>query len=87
MVIECDNNNYIDYPLDRTRDGGSKSLMTLSYPDSSPDDKSGGTSKFMPRRDDLEAMVPRNNDGDTSDSQTRQPVLSSRSRKTGTWRC
>ena len=74
MVIECDN-NYIDYPLDRTRDGGAKSLMGLSYPDSSPDAMLGGTSKFMTRRDNTEAMVPRNNDGDTSDSQTRLPVL------------
>ena len=74
MVIECDN-NYIDYPLDRTRDGGAKSLMGLSYPDSSPDAKLGGTSKFMTRRDNPEAMVPRNNDGDTSDDTSHRFCL------------
>ena len=46
--------------------------MGLRYPDSSPDAKLRGTSKFMTRRDDLEGMVPHNNDVDTSDDTTHR---------------
>ena len=49
--------------------------MGLSYLDSSPDAKLGGTSKFMTRRDDTEAMVPHNNNGDTSDDTSHRFCL------------
>ena len=49
--------------------------MGLSNIDSSPDAKLGGTFKVITRRDNPEALAPRNTDEATSDSQTRPPVL------------